>query len=113
MNAFSKIDMREVTRLTRAGKIAEAMALLQGRTASGVSNGSRSSAPGSTKAIKRQSPPIDMVVPSLPGGAGRLRSVQVWPAAGKPIEAADLPDLADTMGALRRATRAGLILRRR
>ena len=32
MNAFSKIDMDEVTRLTRAGKLAEAMALLQGHT---------------------------------------------------------------------------------
>ena len=30
MNAFSKIDMAEVTRLTRAGKLAEAMALLRG-----------------------------------------------------------------------------------
>ena len=30
MNAFSKIDMIEVTRLTRAGKLAEAMALLRG-----------------------------------------------------------------------------------
>ena len=34
MNAFSKIDMGEVTRLTQAGKLAEAMALLQGHTAS-------------------------------------------------------------------------------
>ena len=31
MNAFSKIDMAEVTRLTRAGKLAEAVALIQGR----------------------------------------------------------------------------------
>ena len=30
MNAFSKIDMGEVTRLTHAGKLTEAMALLQG-----------------------------------------------------------------------------------
>jgi poly(hydroxyalkanoate) depolymerase family esterase len=30
MNAFSKIDMAEVTRLTRAGKLTEAMALLRG-----------------------------------------------------------------------------------
>jgi hypothetical protein len=34
MNAFSKIDMGEVTRLTQAGKLAEAMALLQGHTVS-------------------------------------------------------------------------------
>ena len=33
MNAFSKINMSEVTRLTRAGKLAEALALLKGRAA--------------------------------------------------------------------------------
>ena len=35
MNAFSKIDMAEATRLTRAGKLAEAMAVLQGRALPG------------------------------------------------------------------------------
>ena len=39
MNAFSKIDMGEVTRLTQAGKLAEAMALLQGHTASSHRSG--------------------------------------------------------------------------
>jgi hypothetical protein len=39
MNAFSKIDMGEVTRLTHAGKLAEAMALLQGHTASSIARG--------------------------------------------------------------------------
>ena len=73
MNAFSKIDMSEVTRLTQAGKLAEAMALLQGHTASDIARHS----PGSevarlTQGIKRPSPPlptIDMVAPSAPGGA--------------------------------------------
>ena len=37
MNAFSKIDMDEVTRLTRAGKLAEAMALLHKQRATGES----------------------------------------------------------------------------
>lgn len=37
MNAFSNIDMAEVTRLTRAGKLAEAMEMLQGRAAPRVS----------------------------------------------------------------------------
>jgi poly(hydroxyalkanoate) depolymerase family esterase len=36
MNALSKIDMREVTRLTKAGKLAEAMALLRGGIGAGV-----------------------------------------------------------------------------
>ena len=70
MNAFSKIDMSEVTRLTQVGKLAEAMALLQGHTASGIAQGSsRSGASGPTKGIKRPLPTIDMVAPSVPGGA--------------------------------------------
>jgi hypothetical protein len=39
MNAFSKVDMGEVTRLTQAGKLAEAMALLQGHTTLSVARG--------------------------------------------------------------------------
>ena len=73
MNAFSKIDMGEVTRLTQAGKLAEAMALLQGHTASSIARGSPGSeVPRLTQGIKRPSPPlptIDMVAPSAPGGA--------------------------------------------
>jgi hypothetical protein len=41
MNAFSKIDMGEITRLTQAGKLAEAMALLQGHTASNIARVAR------------------------------------------------------------------------
>ena len=40
MNAFSTIYMGEVTRLTQAGKLAEAMALLQGHAAADVAQGS-------------------------------------------------------------------------
>ena len=72
MNAFSKIDMGEVTRLTQAGKLAEAMALLQGHTASIIARGRPSEVPQSTQGIKRPSsslPTIDMVAPSTPGGA--------------------------------------------
>ena len=73
MNAFSKIDMGEVTRLTQAGKLAEAMALLQGHTASNIPRGGLGSlVPHSTQGIKRPSsslPTIDMVAPSAPGGA--------------------------------------------
>ena len=57
MNAFSKIDMGEVTRLTQAGKLAEAMALLQGHTAPGLARGSPGSeVPRLAQGIKR--PPI-------------------------------------------------------
>ena len=38
MNAFSKIDMGEVTRLTQAGKLTEAMALLQGGKVPGAAS---------------------------------------------------------------------------
>lgn len=72
MNAFSKIDMGEVTRLTQAGKLAEAMALLQGHTASTIAQGRLSEVPPLTQGIKRPSsllPTIDMVAPSAPGGA--------------------------------------------
>ena len=73
MNAFSKIDMGEVTRLTQAGKLTEAMALLQGHPASSLTRGSPSSdAPRSPQAKKPSSPQlptIDMVAPSVPGGA--------------------------------------------
>ena len=70
MNTFSKIDMTEVTRLTQAGKLAEAMALLQGHTASSIARGSPGSdVPRLTLGIKRPSPlpTIDMVAPSAPG----------------------------------------------
>jgi hypothetical protein len=73
MNAFSKIDIGEATRLTQAGKLAEAMALLQGHTASDIARRSPGSdVPRLTQGIKRRSPPlptIDMVAPSAPGGA--------------------------------------------
>src|ERR1700721_2592228 len=54
MNAFSKIDMSEVTRLTQVGKLAEAMALLQGQTASDIARRSPGSeVPRLTLGIKR------------------------------------------------------------
>ena len=71
MNALSKIDITEVTRLTQAGKLAEAMALLQGNRAPSIAPGSTSAAvPHSAERIKRPSPlpTIDMVAPSAPGG---------------------------------------------
>ena len=75
MNAFSKIDMGEVTRLTQAGKLAEAMALLQGHAASRLARGAPSEVRPSTQGIKRPSsllPTIEMVAPSAPGAPGRL-----------------------------------------
>ncbi|KQP56300.1 esterase [Methylobacterium sp. Leaf111] len=71
MTAFSKIDMGEVTRLTRSGQLAEAMALLQGKP---VARASAAGADEDTGAnAKATVPPfgaiIDMVAPTIPGGA--------------------------------------------
>ena len=72
MNAFSKIGMGEVTRLTQAGKLVEAMALLQGHTSNIARSSPGSDVPRLTQGIKRPSPPlptIDMIAPSAPSGA--------------------------------------------
>jgi poly(hydroxyalkanoate) depolymerase family esterase len=80
MNAFSKIDMGEVTRLTQAGKLAEAMALL------------------------------DMVAPSAPGGAWTAPTQFKRWAAGesvRPVKAVGPPDLAQMMQAFRGLPKLG------
>src|ERR1700712_2308457 len=70
MNAFSKIDMGEVTRLTRAGQLTEAMALLQGRLAAARPQAATEQGPTRTPGgAARPWPTIDMVAPSIPGGA--------------------------------------------
>jgi poly(hydroxyalkanoate) depolymerase family esterase len=108
MNAFSKIDMGEVTRLTQAGKLAEAMALLQGHAASNIARGSPGlEAPRLTLGIKRPSlplPTIDMVAPSAPGGVWTAPAQFKQWAAGEsspPFKAAGAPDLAQIMQAFR------------
>jgi hypothetical protein len=104
MNAFSKLNMGEVTRLTQAGKLAEAMALLQGHTASNIAPGSPGSdVPRSTQRIKRLPPPlppIDMVAPSASGGAWTAPTQFKQRAAGefvRPAKAVGPPDLAQMM----------------
>ena len=78
MNAFSKIDMGEVTRLTQAGKLAEAMALLQGHPASSIARGSPDQdMPSSTAKVQGplpSAPTIDMVAPSVRVEPGPLPS---------------------------------------
>ena len=71
MNAKPNIDMLEATRLTREGRLAEAMALLQGvlpsaspSTACGRSGGDAGKRPRRPAARI-----IDMVPPSSGGGA--------------------------------------------
>ena len=116
MNAFSKIDMGEVTRLTQAGKLAEAMALLQGHTASSIAQGSPGlEVPRLTQGIKRPSPPlptIDMVAPSAPGGAwtAPTQFKQLAPGnSSRPLKAAGAPDLAQMMLGLRGLPKLGAL----
>jgi len=71
MTAFSKIDMSEVTRLTRSGQLAEAMALLQGRpiartSTAGTDQDTVAKANGATPHSRAI---IDMVAPATLGGA--------------------------------------------
>ena len=116
MNAFLKIDMTEVTRLTQAGKLAEAMALLQGHTASDVARGSPGSdVPRWTQQIKRPSsswPTIDMVAPSAPDGAWTAPTqFKPWAAgeSSRPFKAAGAPDLAQMMPAFRGLPKLGAL----
>jgi poly(hydroxyalkanoate) depolymerase family esterase len=116
MNAFSKIDMGEVTRLTQAGKLAEAMALLQGHTASSIARGSLGSdVPRLTLGIKRAPPPlptIDMVASSAPGGAWTPPTQFERCAAGesvRPVTAVGPPDLAQMMQAFRGLPKLGAL----
>jgi poly(hydroxyalkanoate) depolymerase family esterase len=111
MNAFSKIDMGEVTRLTQAGKLTEAMALLQGHKASAIARESPGSdVPRSTQGIKRPSPPlptIDMVAPAAPGGAWTAPTQFKQRAALPPFKAAAAPDLAQMTQAFRGLPKLG------
>jgi poly(hydroxyalkanoate) depolymerase family esterase len=116
MNAFSKIDMGEVTRLTQAGKLAEAMALLQGHTASNIAGGSPGSkVPRLTYGVKRRSPPfptIDMVAPLAPGGAWTAPTqFKQWGAGGalRPDKTAGPPDLEQMMQAFRGLPKLGAL----
>jgi poly(hydroxyalkanoate) depolymerase family esterase len=109
MNAFSKIDMTEVARLTQAGKLAEAMALLQGNRACSIAPGSTSAdVAHSGETIKRPSPlpTINMVAPAVPGGTWTAPAPTQFKqrVAGKSLRSvmtAGLPDLAKSMLAFR------------
>ena len=60
MNARLKINMLEVTRLTRDGRLAEAMAILRGAIPSSLSSNL-----GGDKQPGSKGPTIEMVPPSL------------------------------------------------
>jgi poly(hydroxyalkanoate) depolymerase family esterase len=68
MNAMSNINMGEVTRLTQAGRLAEAIAVLRGGTAGGAARPSEGGKPQEKTTDRRARPIIDMVPPSSLGG---------------------------------------------
>jgi poly(hydroxyalkanoate) depolymerase family esterase len=117
MNAFSKIDMGEVTRLTQTGKLAEAMALLQGHRASDIPPHSAGSEdPRLKQGIKRPSPPplptIDMIAPSAPGGPWTAPTqFKQWTtgASLRPVKAVAPPDPAQMMLAFRGLPKLGAL----
>jgi poly(hydroxyalkanoate) depolymerase family esterase len=112
MNAFSRIDMGEVTRLTQAGRLAEAMALLQGHTVSDIARHSPGSkAPRLTRRSPRL-PTIDMLAPSAPGGSWTAPTqFKQWSGGGSspPLKAAGAPDLAQMMLAFRGLPKLGAL----
>lgn len=106
MTAFSKIDMGEVTRLTRSGQLAEAMALLQGRpaAASPASPPDRRAAARADGAPLRAGSVVDMVAPTNPGGAWTEPSADgatCDEAVSATKAASARPGLAETIQALR------------
>jgi Esterase PHB depolymerase len=108
--------MDEVTRLTQAGKLAEAMGLLQGHTASIIARGTPGSdVPRLTLGIKRSSPPlrtIDMVAPSAPGGAWTAPPQFKQRAPGEylpPFKAGGPPELAQMTQAFRGLPKLGAL----
>ena len=100
MNAFSKIDMAEVTRLTRAGKLAEALAMLQGNTGSPVAQaGSKSEASAFTRRMMRQAPTVGLAAAPISESAR-----QAGPGAANGLatdKAASLRGMVETMRVFR------------
>jgi poly(hydroxyalkanoate) depolymerase family esterase len=115
MNTFSKIDMGEVTRLTQTGKLAEAMALLQGHTASTIVRGRPSAVPLLTLGINRPTsllPRIDMVAPATPGGAWTAPTQFKGPAASESTrsdKAVGPPNVAQMMQGFRGLPKLGAL----
>ncbi|MER2268515.1 extracellular catalytic domain type 1 short-chain-length polyhydroxyalkanoate depolymerase [Methylobacterium oxalidis] len=105
MTAFSTIDMAEVTRLTRAGQLTEAMALLQGRPATANSQEATQKAASRTRgSAARAWPTIDMVAPSAPGGAWTapgFGKAGVGDASTGRAAASERQGLAETLRSLR------------
>ncbi|GJD63482.1 extracellular catalytic domain type 1 short-chain-length polyhydroxyalkanoate depolymerase [Methylobacterium frigidaeris] len=82
------VDMAEVTRLTRAGRLTEAVALLQGRQVPGQVPSQVPAEPARGPAPRGTEPATDLVAPAEPGGA--------WTVPGE----AGAPDLSEALRGL-------------
>lgn len=85
MTGFAKIDMAEVTRLTRLGRLTEAMAVLRGGAA-GPSDDDRGDQFAAAEGV------VDMQAPTRPGEAWTARDAAAQPDVPRPRKPA--PDLA-------------------
>jgi poly(hydroxyalkanoate) depolymerase family esterase len=95
MNAFAKIDMTEVTRLTREGRLQEAMAMLHGALPSAAPPDMDGDAPPSPRG--RTPTILDMMPPSPgTGGAWTAPPFPAAQSAGRP-GAVVQPQLAETL----------------
>ncbi|HEX2726372.1 MAG TPA: PHB depolymerase family esterase, partial [Beijerinckiaceae bacterium] len=110
MNAFSKTDMKEATRLTREGKLAEAMAVLRKTLSAGPASPSasdRGSDAGQGGATGTP-PVLDMLPPAATGAAWTLPpSAQAQPSGasgniGQPQVPDALRGFLDRVGSLGR-----------
>jgi len=102
MTAFSTVDMGEVTRLTRAGQLKEAMALLQGQPATGTpTSATNQGTPRSGGGAARPWPTIDMVAPTAAGGAWTAPVFGKGATSEAPAGTSARSSLAETVRSLR------------
>ncbi|WP_442919486.1 extracellular catalytic domain type 1 short-chain-length polyhydroxyalkanoate depolymerase, partial [Methylobacterium sp.] len=96
---LAAVDMAEVTRLTRAGRLAEAVALLQGRATAETPSAPSSSEPAPAPrgpAAGREA--LDRVAPADPGGAWTVPGDAPAAAPGEaPAAPAGLPEMPEAL----------------
>jgi poly(hydroxyalkanoate) depolymerase family esterase len=110
MTARPKIDMMEATRLTRAGRLAEAMAVLRGAFPGASPSPAPSNFAGDvpTSPERRSPPMLDMVPPSSDtGGAWTAPQSHKAHVAGRPADASRPPRSQALRGILGRLGQLG------
>ncbi len=100
---LAAIDMAEVTRLTRAGRLAEAVALLQGRAAAEPPVSEPTPSPhGAGHALEGA---VDLEAPAEPGGAWTVAGDGPARAAAAPSGPPEMPEALRTL--MQKAGQAG------